>query len=257
MAGTVTFDGTREELTQLMRRLPAILSGQVTDPLDIARGLQLRLGVALLSKVQQAFIVKSRGGTGEDGITWPPLKRETVAARRTTAGERRAAGVGGRRVRGLLTPAQDRKWRGIFATRKARLLMGGLSPAAASARAASAAWAILKGDGARTRLQVFGGRQVDTLRDTGELFRSLSPGVEDKPSGADGQLFDVIPGRVTVGTNKKTWHHRGVAGKLPARPLWPLDGTLPPEWWAHLLRVYARGLAVAISEIVRRGEVQT
>jgi hypothetical protein len=255
MAEVVTFNGSREELVQLMNRLPAILSGQTADPLGIARSLQLRLGVALLSKVQQAFITKSRGGTGEDGIRWAPLTRATIAGRRATAAEKRAAGVGGRRVRGLLTPAQDRKWRAIFATRRARLLLSGMSPGAASARAASIAWAVLKGDGAQTRLQVFGGRQVDTLRDTGELFRSLSPGAEDKPSGADGQLFDVIPGRVIVGTNKKTWHHRGVPGRLPARPLWPLDGQLPQAWWSHLLSVYRRGLAVALVELLRRAQL--
>ena len=254
MAEVVQFNGSRDELLALMSRLPAILSGQTADPLGIARGLQLRLGVALMSKVQQAFVVKSRGGTGEDGIRWAPLTRATIAGRRTTATERRAAGVGGRRTRGLLTPAQDRRWRTIFATRRARLILSGMSPGAASSRAAAIAWAVLKSEGAVTRLQVFGGRQVDTLRDTGELFRSLSPGVEDRPSGADGQLFEVVPGRVVVGTNKKTWHHRGVPGRLPARPLWPLDGTLPPAWWSHLLGVYRRGLAVALVELLRRAQ---
>ena len=33
-----------------MGRLPAILSGQTADPLGIARGLQLRLGVGLLGE---------------------------------------------------------------------------------------------------------------------------------------------------------------------------------------------------------------
>lgn len=247
----VTWNGTREELHALLGRLPAVLSGRAPDPLGLARGLQLRLGVALLSKVQQAFLIKSRGGTGDDGITWPPLKRATVAQRRATAAERRAAGATGRRVRGLLTPAQDRRWRRIFATRRARFEAQGLGPGAASARAAQAAWAVLKAEGALTRLAAFGGRQVDTLRDTGELFRSFSPGVEDRPSGAEGQVFEVRPGAVTVGTNKKPWHHAGVPGRLPARPFWP--DVLPDAWWRHLLGVYARGLARAVARAVERG----
>lgn len=250
---SVAFNGSREDLHRLLQAVPAILAGREPDPYGIAQGLQLRLGVALLSKIQQAFIVKSRGGTGEDGVTWPPLKPQTIAARRTTAGELRAAGAGGRRVRGLLTPAQDRRWRTIFATRRARFLAAGMAAGEASARAARIAWATVKGEGAMTRLQVLGGRRVDVLRDTGELFRSLTPGVEDRPSGADGQILETPPGRVIVGTNKKPWHHRGVPGRLPSRPLWPLDGQLPQRWWDYLLDVLRRGLSQALSGAVRRG----
>ena len=61
---------------------------------------------------------------------------------------------------------------------------------------------------------------VEILRDTGELFRSLEPGLGTQPSGASGQVFELEPGAVTIGTNKKPWHHRGNE-RLPARPLWP------------------------------------
>jgi len=251
--GVITYRGTSDQVRAVLRRLPAALAGRAPDPLGIARGIQLRLGVALLSKIQQAFIVKSRGGTGDDGIRWAPLKPQTIAQRRTTRTERRAAGVGGRRVRGLLTPAQDRRWRMLFATRRARLVASGMSEGAASARAAAIAWSILKSEGAQTKLAVFGGRTVDILRDTGELFRSLQPGVEDRPARPEGQIFEVPPGRIIVGTNKKPWHHRGVPGRLPARPLWPLDGRIPEAWLKHLAGAARRGVARAIGELLARG----
>lgn len=243
----VVFHGSRAQLRQVLGSLPSILAGRVADPLRIARGLQLRVGVALLSRVQQAFVVKSRGGTGDDGIKWKPMKPASIAQRRTTAAERRQLGIGGRnRTRGLLTPTQDRRWRKIFGSRKAALIARyGMSEAAASARAAQIAWAVLKAEGAQTKLAVLGGRQVDICRDTGRYFRSLSPGVDDQPSGADGQVFDVPPGRVIVGTNVA---YAGRQAKL--RPLWPAGGRLPAAWWAFLLRVAVRGLARAARLLV-------
>lgn len=242
----IVFAGSREQLRKLLADVPKILAGHAPDPLGIARGLQLRLGVALLSKVQQAFIVKSRGGTGDDGIKWPPLKPETIAQRRTTAGERKQLGITGKRVRGLLTPAEDKRWRAIFAGEKARLIAKfGLSDKDAAARAAQKAWAVLKSQGAKTKLAVLGGRQVDMLRDTDRLFRSLSPGVEDKPSGADGQVFETPPGRVIVGTNVE------YAGpQFRRRPAWPPDGRLPDAWWRYLTQVGVRGLARALTLLV-------
>ncbi len=171
----VTFNGTAQQAAATLSRLPGILAGTAPDPQGIARGLQLRLGTALLSKVQQAFVTKARGGTGSDGIRWQPLKQETIDRRR----------VGKRK-----------------------------------------------------------GGSVEILRDTGELFRSLSPGIDDRPSGAPGQVFDTPPGKVRVGTNKKPWHHRGVPGRLPARPLWP--DVLPPAWTAALAKTAQRGVVRAI-----------
>lgn len=249
---TVTFRGSRQDLRNLLRSIPRALSGQ-GDPFQIARSIQLRAGVALLSKIQQAFIVKSRGGVGDDGIKWPPLKRETIAQRRTTVTERRQLGISGTRVRGLLTSSQDKRWRKIFASRLAKLRTM-MDEGEARATAARIAWAVLKSEGAQTKLAVLGSRQVDILRDTGELFRSLTPGVEDKPAnGADGQIFQVPPGRVIVGSNKKPQHHRGIPGKLPARPFWPLDNKLPDAWADAIKKAILRGMAQAVIIAVTRG----
>lgn len=247
------YRGDRAELQRLLQRIPLLLSQRVTDPYRLAQSLQLRCGVALLSQVQQDFLRKSRGQTGRDGIRWAPLKPATVAQRRITAAEKRAAGLGrGNRFRGLLNAGQDRQWRRIFASRLARLRLT-LPEDQAKATAARIAWAVLKAQGAPTRLGLFGHRRVDILRDTGELFRSLSPGIEDRPSRAPGQIFQVTPQGVLVGTNKKVWHHRGIPGRLPARPLWPLDGRIPPAWWPAIYEAAQRGLLRLIVLLVERG----
>lgn len=246
----VMFAGGREELEATIRLLPQIVAGRVPDPLGIAKRVQLRVGVALLSQVQQDFVRKSRGETGKDGIKWKPLKRETIAQRRTSTAELKRLGITGKRIRGLLTPNEDERWRKIFARTLARLREDGVPESAAKVRAGQAAWAALKAEGAKTKLDILGGRKVDILRDTGELFRSFSPGVEDQPSNADGQIFQVPTGRVIVGTNKKPWHHAGIPGRLPARPFWPPDGSIPDAWWPPIQRAAVRGMQQVLAELL-------
>ena len=93
---------------------------------------------------------------------------------------------------------------------------------------------------------------VEILRDTGELFRSLSPGVEDRPSNAPGQVLRTTTNRIVVGTNKKTWHQKGTK-RLPARRLWPADGKIPPAWRPAVKAAMKRGVAAIVTEYVRRG----
>lgn len=187
----IVFTGTAEELKAVLMGLPAILAGTAPDPLGLARGLQLRMGVALLSQIQQDFVVKARGGTGRDGVTWPKLAPSTIARR-------------------LAKEAGARKGK---------------------------------------KASPFAG-VVEILRDTGELFRSLSPGVDAAPSGADGQVFRLSPGRVTVGTNKKPWHQDGNA-RLPARKMWPDGNKIPPAWMPAIRRAYARGVAEILEALAK------
>ncbi len=84
MAQKLVFRGTRQELHQLLGSLGA--AAHAGSP--AAKGLQLRLGVALLSQIQQDYIVKSRGGTGKDGIRWAPLKPSTIARRRKSKADK-------------------------------------------------------------------------------------------------------------------------------------------------------------------------
>lgn len=262
---TIQFKGGREDLRRLLRAVPAVFSGRVPDPYGIAMGLQLLLGVALLSRVQQAFLIKSRGGVGDDGIKWAPLLPSTIAQRRTTREERKALGITGKRTRGLLTPAQDKRWRTLFAREKFRL-MGkfGMGEQEASAIAAKIAWTVLKSEGAQTKLALLGGRQVDIGRDTSRMFRSLSPGVQGLPAtnfpwqavwGQSAQAPERASDRicnpsynareVIVGTNvpyATPFHRR--------RRLWP--DQLPAAWWTFLLGVLSRGILRAVELVLRR-----
>jgi hypothetical protein len=246
MADVITYRGSREQLLRILRELPATLAGDVPDHADIVRGVQLRVGVAALSQVQQDFLTLSRGGTARWGMVWKPLSRKYLAySRRVSRQEKKALGVVGRRVRGLLTPQQDRRWRQIYVTRLARLRLH-MDEREAQATAARIAWATVKREGARTKLEVYGNRKVDIGRDTGRMLRSLSPGVGDRPSGAAEQVFETPPGRVIVGTNVPYFprFHRD-------RPVWPADGSIPDAWWPAIRAAAARGIVVALERLGR------
>lgn len=246
----VVFRGERREVWQQLQK--AVAAANV-DGAGILYGLKLRVGVALLSQIQQDFVIKSRGGVGRDGIKWPPLSPRTIAQRRTTAAERKAAGLtAANRHRGLLTADENKLWKRIFARTLSRLMLD-MPVGKAKARAAAIAWAELKKRGAKTKLGLFGNRQVDILRDTGELLRSFSPGIEDVPSNADGQIFRLDGSTVAVGSNKKPQHHRGIPNRLPARSFWPLDDHIPESWWPAIDDAAGRGLVSAIKLLLTKG----
>jgi hypothetical protein len=87
---TVVYRGARADVVALVRTLVAAAAGRGPDPLGVVEPVLTRGAVALLSKIQQAFVVKARGGTDEAGISWKPLLRKTVAQRRTTRPNSRA-----------------------------------------------------------------------------------------------------------------------------------------------------------------------
>lgn len=255
---SVTAQNTPEGVFRIFQSVALQLVGRASSgqlaanvPQELLRGLQLRVGMVLLSKIKQAFLVKAAGGTGEDGIKWPPLSPKTIAQRGTTADERKALGITkGMKFRGLLTADQDKEWRKIFSTRKAWLMLKfGLNERDASARAAQIAWTVLKGQGAKTKLATLGGRSVEILRDTGELLRSFSPGVDGK---GEGTILQTPLGKVIVGTNKKPWHQDGIPGRLPARPFWPPDGNLPEAWWNAILEALQQGVAEIVVRILQK-----
>ena len=238
-----------EEITGQNPAFPEVLKRYEPKAKKLAQLIQLRIGIQLLSEIQQAFIEKSRGGTGSDGIRWQPLKRETIAQRRVGKGFLKSQGITGKRVRGLLTPAEDRLWRSIFARVYARNAVA-MGHGAAAAKAGAIAWFELKKRGAKTKLDVLGGRKVEILRDTSELFRSLSP-LDPRRTRPPGQILERNATSVTVGTNVKSWHHRGIPGRLPARPLWPLTNEIPAKWWESLQEQAIDGIREAMIELLR------
>lgn len=78
---TIYFRGTRADVRRIIQQAIRIATATGQDTLGVRQAVQYRMGNALLSKVQQAFVVKSRGGTDEAGIKWPPLARSTIQRR--------------------------------------------------------------------------------------------------------------------------------------------------------------------------------
>ncbi len=260
-SSTIYLRSSRELTKQAIIDVVRSVGGTAQTHKDLARQVHTAIGLAALSDVKSDFITKARGGAGEDGNTWPKLSPKYLAYGRRfgpgeQAGLKKAAGLGrGSNNRGLLTKSQDKRWRRIFATTLARL-SASLPLAAAKARAGQAAWAALKAEGAKTKLEVFGDRTVEILRDTGVLFNSLSVG-EILPSGeynppAD-QIFALTESGVIVGTNVvyARAHNRGNPSKnLPARQFLPVNGA-PQVWLDRWAAVAKNAVNSAIQQALR------
>lgn len=273
MAHEVHYRGSREDVRKMILSFIASMSSDGGDYMPYVRGIKLRVGMVALACIQEAFIDKAKGESSEDGITWNPLTKQTVANRALGPGDRglmkgygahNGRDIKGRIKRGFLTPAEDKRWRMIFATRRNWLIAKhGMSEEAASGRAAQIAWATLKAEGAKTKLDVLGNRHVEIGRDTGRLFASLSPGVETHIDAAKHKLLDAVPpilhpsdkteptdrvlredpGAVIVGSNVK------YAGRFHAqRPLWP--ESFPAVWLERIAEATQSGIAEAIARIV-------
>lgn len=249
---------SRSEVREQILSFVRSCAGTATEHAESARVVHTAIGLAALGDIKTDFIRKSRGGTGEDGVKWPPLSPEYLAyQRRFGKGEKaqlkKAAGLGsGHRHRGLLTSAQDKKWKRIFGFHFGRLLLS-LPPVAAKARAAQIAWTILKKDGAKTMLMVFGNRQVEILRDTGVLFNSLSPaqwGGDEEYTPPEDQIFDLASNGVAVGTNVPyagVHQHGSKKKNIPARPFLPVDA-IPPAWRRNWV---SAGLRAAHGQLIK------
>jgi hypothetical protein len=266
MSNTVYFRGSRDDARRIVRRLAPILAGKEPDDLGIARGVHMAVGVAALSDIKQDFIRKSRGETGEDGVKWKPLTKEYLAyGRRFGRGEqaalKQAAGLGKEHRfapgtnKGLLTAAQLKEWRRLFAMHTARLSLS-MSIEEAKSKAAAMAWNALKAQGAKTKLDVFGSRQVDIGRDTGILFNSISPGelggagptaTYSKPTGPGGdqQAFEVLENGVIVGTNV------AYAAAFNRRRRFIPDGSdVPMVWRERWMDVARQGILIGLRMVL-------
>jgi hypothetical protein len=257
----VQWSGTKAELRKMLMSFVAGVAGKNADYSPYVKGVKNRIGMVALSCVQEAFVEKADGGTGDDGIKWEALKKATIAQRPISLSgpnnDRallKSHGINpkAKTERGLLTPAQNKRWRQLFAQTRAWLILKhGMGAGEASSRAAQVAWATLKKEGAKTKLEVLGNRKVQIGRDTGRLFNSLSPGVHDPeqypllrdvPEVSE-RVLEEGSGTVTVGTNV------AYAAKFHAkRPLWPKD---LPQPWSHRIEDAARdGVLEAVRMII-------
>jgi hypothetical protein len=238
---TITVRSTRAAIRQAIASIPSAARQGGTA----ANAMMVRCGLAILGRIKQAFIVKSRGGTDDARDSWKPLSPRTIAYSTT-----RGRGVGGRskavrareaRPSQALNKKQQERWWEVYRRQLARYKGD-------KGHAAAAAWVVLKMEGAQTLVDKYGHRRVEILRDTDLLFNSLSPGTPTAES-----VFRVAQGSVTVGTNRKgaAAHHRGVPGRLPQRRLWPLVSRWPTTWWADIRDQVKQGLLEIATYIAR------
>ncbi len=239
---TIYLRTTSAEVHRIIAQLPAMASGRIPGPPGLVEQLQVRIGLAALGNIKNAFLIKSRGGTDETGERWPPLSPTTIAY------SRRHPRVPSKRQRAAfrpsfaLTPTQREQWWSTY-----RRYLGRYN--GDKTHAARAAWAVLKASGVRTLLDMYGDTAVDILRDTGLLFNSLTPGCDPAvarpvPPQVEEQVFQVLPGEVIIGTSRKwAWtHHHGIPGKLPQRRLWPAPARWTPSWWETITEQASAGL---------------
>lgn len=251
VVGTVYVRASRAQLTKLFAKLPSWVSGRSSGP-PLVRQLQIRVGLAALSLIKEAFVLKARGGTDDTGLRWAPLSPYTIAY------SRRHPGVPSKRQRARFAPSwilsrqQRRLWWDYYRRFLARYKGD-------KAHAAAVSWFVCKEMGFPTMMQTYGNTPVEILRDTGLLLNSLSPATPPdaattSPPQRPAQVFRLLRGEVVVGTKRK-WagtHHRGIPGRLPQRRLWPEPSRWTPRWWSLMLTQARLGVLDLVLWLLRR-----
>ncbi|XZE18811.1 hypothetical protein SH449x_004116 [Pirellulaceae bacterium SH449] len=258
MSTEIVFEGKSEQARQALRTFVAILTGRHPDHFQIARSVFYVLGFQALTDIQADFLRKSAGGVGEDGVKWPPLSPAYLAyGRRFGKGEKaalkKAAGLDRRHSRGvggkggILTAQQQKRWNKVYSQTLAAMAAR-YDIAKAKQIAAGHAWNVIKSEGAKTKLEVYGNRQVDMLQDTGILIRSLSPGTilpdgsDYQPptgEGGDQQIFRALSDGIVVGSNVAYADHQN-----RTRPFLPKE--IPSAWQARWESTVVRILPTAL-----------
>ncbi len=268
----VYFQGEKGRVRDAIISVIRSATGASSRHLEYARSIHTTVGLAALSDIARDFYRKARGQVGEDGETWPRLSPKYLAyGRRFGTGEqaalKRQAGLGrGHRMapggnRGLLTAEQLRRWKQIFASRL-RWLASRMPLAQAKKIAAAIAWAKLKEEGAKTKLEVYGNREHTILMDTGSLFASLSPGeehdadqVNNQYDPPENQIFELMRSGVIVGTNipHAKVHNRGNRQRgIPKRQFVPVERA-PQIWRDRWVAVLQRNMKACFFDLLSSG----
>ncbi len=243
--------GNHASLLRLLRTIPSVASGRTLR--QLSNTLLVRVGNAALGQIKKAFIEKARGGSDVTGLRWRPLSPKTIAYKRRhplisrTTGKVTKGRLPKPSVRAgyhpsyQLTKQQRERWWAVYCR-----LLGKYR--GNKKHAAAVAWIILKSEGAKTLLEVYGNRPVEILRDTGLLLNSLSPGVAvpgaSTPPRAPNQVFRLDRGSVIIGTSRKgaKGHQEGIPGRLPQRRLWPEPSNWNAAWWTDIVEQAQAGI---------------
>lgn len=128
----------------------------------------------VMTRVNEAFWIKAKGGTDDLGNAWKDLAPSTHAYKPMSPIELGTYEIDKELTRGLLTPEQDKRWKTIFARTLQRLEKKGVSNKEAKKQAGERAWAVVKASGARTKIGL--GRITDINIRYGRLVAATKPG---------------------------------------------------------------------------------
>lgn len=151
-----------------------VLTGKVRKYISVHRAYKAYLIQEIMKRLNASFWARAKRGADDMGNTWKPLSPKTHAYKPLSPIEKNTYAIDGRRTRGLLTPAQDRIWRGVYARTLARLIKRGVDKKEAEKEAAEKAWGLVKAKGARTLISL--NRITDTNIRTGRLVNATRPG---------------------------------------------------------------------------------
>lgn len=283
----------QQALEEYVQKLPAMIGGSAADEHGIVKALHARVAYTLYGYIMTAFQEKGRGNADEAGDTWHPLSEGYLAYRRPVTGRQpptagrvspglvRGGPRNGQPKDGYMTRSElDRWWQDYrralaisihhYERARAQAVAAGaayraheFNRAQAQSRSAGAAWNEYKRRGGQTKLGTFGQRQVgvdyQTLVDTGNLRRSLQPGMFFE-SAADAtytakssdQIYESTGGSVTIGSRDRTaaFHHNGRGTRQ--RRLWPAPDRWPAHWWADILGQVRAGVMHFVDFFGRR-----
>lgn len=155
------------------RGIPAkVLNGKVPKYITVHNTYKAYLLKEIMRLLHESFWARAKGGTDDLGNKWKPLAPSTEQSKPLTPIEKRTFKVGNNLKRGLLTPTQNRIWSRVYARALARLERKGETEP--EKKAASIAWNVVKGMGARTIKGLPRDTQINIR--TGRLLAATYPG---------------------------------------------------------------------------------
>lgn len=231
---TVRLRTTKRELKKRLQSLPRGL----TSGGEVGQAFKNHFAFYLFERIRKNYLKKSAGGADEFGTKWKPLDKRTIAYR-PIPGQKKTKGG-----RGLLTAGENARWKGIFRSQYLRLMAQTGDEAKSKAMAARIAWAIVKSEGAKTKLEVYGNRKVPIGRVTDRLLNSVSPGTMsgNRYYKRKDQAFTYSDDGITFGSlvPYSTWFNR----KRKIIP--PATNMAKAGWFGEISRKCVRAMARVI-----------
>ena len=170
-----------KQIRTIINNIPRYISGERFDRYGVGRIFWSTVASEFYTKLYESYKIRSEGGTDELGNSFPPLKKETIARRPIGRGNLSSLGLTARsgtrlqdRERGLLSPRENDEWKSIYSKVLSQLVLS-MDLTKAKQIAAATAWKRLKLQGAKTKKELLGNRDVLIMRVTNSIYNSLRP----------------------------------------------------------------------------------